>query len=67
VSQPTYSPIIRLNYPESKYNVQAFPFFSRVLDASVEQLEHGVGSRYVRINDKWVHPMSGVLFVIDEK
>lgn len=67
VSQPVYSSTIRFNYPAEKYDVKMYPFFNNSVEASVEQAELGVGNCYININEKWVHPMSGVVFMINGK
>ena len=67
ISQPVYSPTIRFNYPAEKYDVKMYPFFNNSVEASVEQAELGVGNCYININEKWVHPMSGVVFMINGK
>lgn len=67
ISQPTYNPTIRLSYPEEKYDIKLFPFFNSSLSASVSKAEQGIGCRNIQVKDKWVHPMSGVVFLIDKK
>lgn len=67
ISQPTYSPEIHLSYSAKKYDVKMFPFFNNTVGASVEQAEQGTGHCDIEIHDKWVHPMSGVVFFIDSK
>lgn len=65
ISQPTYNPTIRLSYPEDKYNVKIFPFFNSTVGPSVSKAEQVVGSRNIQVKNKWVHPMSGVVFLIN--
>ena len=67
ISQPTYSPTIRISYPENKYEVRNFLFFNKTFGPSAEKAEQGIGCRNIQIKDKWVHPMSGVVFFIDCK
>lgn len=67
IPQPTYSPIIRLSYPEEKYEVKNFLFFNKTFGPSAEKAEQGTGCRNIQIKDKWVHPMSGVVFIIEHK
>ena len=67
ISQPTYSPIIRLSYPEEKYDVKNFLFFNKTFGPSAEKAEQGTGCRNIQIKDKWVHPMSGVVFLFKHK
>ena len=67
ISQPTYSPIIRLSYPEEKYNITNYLFFNKTFGPSAEKAQQGIGCRNIQIKNKWVHPMSGVVFFIEHK
>lgn len=67
ISQPTYSPIIRLSYPEEEYEVKNFLFFNKTFGPSAEKAEQGIGCRNIQIKDKWVHPMSGVVFFVKHR
>lgn len=67
VSEPTYGVDIRLSYPRNVYNVTMFPFFNDLADALVDEADRGVGSCDVHVRDKWVYPMSGIVFNIDTK
>lgn len=65
VSEPTYGVDIRLSYPRNRYTINMFPFFNDLADALVEEADHGIGNCDVHIREKWVYPMSGIVFNID--
>lgn len=65
INEPTYSPIIQLSYPEDIMQVKAFTFINDGEDSLVEKANHYAGGYEFCIQDKWVYPMSGVVFVID--
>ena len=67
ITEPTYSVNIRFDYPRSIYKVEMFPFFNDTEDALVEEADRGVGSCDVNLRDKWVYPMSGIIFAIEPK
>ena len=65
ISEPTYGVDIRLSNPRNVYNVTMFPFFNDCEDALVDEADRGVGNCDVHIREKWVYPMSGIVFNID--
>lgn len=65
VSEPTYGLDIRLSYPRNVFQVTMFPFFNDVADALVDEADRGVGNCDVHIREKWVYPMSGIVFNIN--
>lgn len=67
VTEPTYSVNVRFDYPRNVYNVDIYPFFNDAEDALVEDADRGVGSCDINLRDKWVYPMSGIVFNIEEK
>ncbi|MBQ3504398.1 MAG: hypothetical protein IJA75_06820 [Oscillospiraceae bacterium] len=67
VTEPTYSVNIRFDYPRSTCNVVMYPFFNDAEDARVEDADRGIGSYDINLRDKWVYPMSGVVFNIEPK
>lgn len=67
ITEPTYSVNIRFDYPRSAYKVEMFPFFNDTEDALVEEADRGVGSCDIHLRDKWIYPMSGVVFYIEKK
>lgn len=66
INEPTYSPIIQLSYPEATVSAKAFSFLNDGNESSLEQATHNAGNYEFCIQDKWIYPMSGVVFVIDE-
>lgn len=66
LSEPTYSPNIQLSYPEDTKRVRAFSFLNDGEDSLVENAIHYAGGYEFCIRDKWIYPMSGVAFIIDE-
>lgn len=67
ITEPTYSVNIRFDYPRSLYMVDMYPFFNDLEDALVEDVDRGVGLCDINLRDKWVYPMSGVVFHIESK
>ena len=65
ISEPTYSPVIELSYPETEMEVKAFSFLNDCDDSSLENATHSVDSFEFNIQDKWIYPMSGVVFAIN--
>ncbi len=66
INEPTYSPLIQLSYPESNMNVKVYSFLNAGCNASVTEASHNIGTYEFCIQDKWIYPMSGVVFVINE-
>lgn len=65
ISEPTYSPVIELSYPETEMEVKAFSFLNDGEDSSLDQATHNIDSFEFNIEDKWIYPMSGVVFAIN--
>lgn len=65
ISEPSYSPIIDLSYPEDKYKVTMLPFLNG--NTSSKDAMHYDGLCEIVVNDDWIMPMSGVAFLISEK
>lgn len=65
ISEPTYSPIIELSYPEDKYKVTMLPFLNG--NTSSKDAMHYDGICEIVVNDDWIMPMSGVAFLISVK
>ena len=65
ISEPTYSPIIELSYPEDKYKVTMLPFLNG--NTSSKDAMHYDGICEIVVNDDWIMPMSGVAFLIGAK
>lgn len=67
ICEPAYNVSIRFDYPRGTHRVEMYPFFSDSGDALVEDSNFGVGSYEICIRDKWVYPMSGIVFAIESK
>ncbi len=65
INEPTYAPIIQLSYPESSMSVKAYSFLNDGDESSVERATHNVGTYEFCIQNKWIYPVGGVVFVID--
>lgn len=65
ISEPTYSPVIELSYPETEMEVKAFSFLNDGEDSSLDSATHNIDSFEFNIQDKWIYPMSGVVFAIN--
>lgn len=67
ISEPTYSPNIQLSYPESTMHVTMFPFLNDGDECLVQNAMRNTGSCDIYLQEKWVYPMSGVVFIIQDK
>lgn len=65
VNEPTFSPMIQLSYPEDSMQVKAFSFLNDGDESSLDNASHSVGCYEFCIQDKWIYPVSGVVFTID--
>lgn len=65
INEPTYAPIIQFSYPESSMNVTAFSFLNEGDESAVGKAIHNVGTYEFCIQNKWIYPVGGVVFVID--
>lgn len=65
INEPTYAPIIQLSYPETSMKVNAYSFLNDGDESSVESATHNVGTYEFCIQNKWIYPVGGVVFVID--
>lgn len=66
INEPTYSPMIQLSYPESTMNVTMFPFLNDGAECLVQNAMRNAGSCDIYLQDKWVYPMSGVVFIVED-
>jgi hypothetical protein len=65
LSDPTYSPKIQLSYQPDKMKVEMYSFFSESIESSVgNALEKDHGMYNVIVTNKWIYPMSGMVFAI---
>ncbi len=62
ISDPTYSPYISFSYPEDDVNVEMISFMNRnITTANTKVFE---GERAVSLENEWVLPMSGIIFIM---
>ena len=66
INEPTYSPVIQLSYPDDILKIDAFSFMNDGDDSSVEAATRCIGGYEFCVQDKWIYPMSGVVFVIND-
>ena len=65
LSDPTYSPKIQLSYQPDKMKVEMYSFFSDSIESSIgNALEKDHGMYNVIVTNKWIYPMSGMVFAI---
>lgn len=67
ISEPTYSPNIQLSYPESTMQVTMFPFLNDGDECLVQNAMRNTGSCDIYLQEKWIYPMSGVVFIVQDK
>lgn len=68
LSDPTYSPKIQLSYQPDKMDVDMYSFFSDSIETSVgNAFEKDHGMYNVIVTNKWIYPMSGMVFTIKKK
>lgn len=65
LNEPTYAPIIQLSYPEATMEVKAYSFLNDGDESSIERATHTVGTYEFCIQNKWIYPVGGVVFIID--
>lgn len=62
ISDPTYSPHISFSYPEDEVNVEMISFMNRNITTTNAKVFEGL--REVFLDEEWVIPMSGVVFIM---
>ena len=62
LSDPTYSPHIVFSYPEDEINVEMISFMNRNVTTTNAKIFDGL--REITMEDEWILPMSGVVFII---
>ncbi|HIW74370.1 MAG TPA: hypothetical protein H9684_08595 [Firmicutes bacterium] len=67
INEPTYSPNIQLSYPESTMQVTMFPFLNDGDECLVQNAMRNTGSCDIYLQEKWIYPMSGVVFIVQDK
>ena len=64
INDPTFSPFIRFSYPEDEIDVTMIPFLSRAVTAEDTKIFDGL--RELNVENEWVMPVSGAMFIISE-
>ncbi len=64
INDPTYSPYIRFTYPEEIFDVTMIPFLNRSVTSRDSKIFEGL--RELSIEDEWILPVSGAIFIIEE-
>ena len=64
ISEPTYSPTIRVEYDEEEFDVEMIPFLTRSLTAKDTRALDG--ERELSVEDEWIMPISGAIFLINK-
>ncbi len=62
ISDPTYSPHIAFSYPDDEVSVEMISFMNRNITTSNSKIFEGL--REISLDDEWVLPMSGVVFIM---
>lgn len=65
INEPTFSPFIRFSYPEDEFEVKMIPFLNRSVTAKDTKIFEGL--RELAIENEWILPVSGAIFIINEK
>ncbi len=65
ISDPTYSPHISFSYPEDEVSVEMISFMNRNVTTSNAKIFDGL--REIFLEEEWVLPMSGVVFIMTPK
>lgn len=65
ISEPTYSPFVRFSYDEDDFNVEMIPFLNRSLSAKDTKIFDGL--RELSIENEWIMPISGAIFLINKR
>jgi hypothetical protein len=65
ISEPTYSPFVRVSYDEDAFDIEMIPFLTRSLTAKDTKIFDGV--RELSVNKEWIMPVSGAIFLINKK
>ena len=65
ISEPMFSPFVRFSYDEDEFDVEMIPFLNRSLSAKDTRIFDGV--RELSIDNEWIMPISGAIFLINKK
>lgn len=64
ISEPTYSPKINFTFKEDDFRVEMIPFLTRSL--STKDTRYFDGECELSIENEWIMPISGAIFLIDK-
>ncbi len=64
ISEPTYSPFVRISYDEDAFDVEMVPFLTRSITAKDTKIFEGV--RELSVENEWIMPISGAIFLINK-
>lgn len=64
LNEPTFSPMIQLSFPEDTMQVTMFPFLNNGEDSLIQNAMRHAGCCDIYMQDAWVYPMSGVVFIV---
>ncbi len=68
ISDPTYSPEIMVSYEEDNMDVEMYSFFSESRESAVENaVDSDNGIYNIAVVDRWIYPMSGMVFTVKEE
>lgn len=60
-----FSPFVRFSYDEDEFDVEMIPFLNRSLSAKDTRIFDGV--RELSIDNEWIMPISGAIFLINKE
>ena len=64
ISEPTYSPHVVFSNPDDVASVRMVPFLNRAVTAKDARLFDG--DCEIALEDEWIMPMSGIMFLIED-
>ncbi len=67
LTEPTFSPLIQLSYPESTMKVKMHSFLNGGDDALVQNAMRSTGVCDICLENTWIYPVSGVIFIIENQ
>ncbi len=65
ITEPTYSPTIQLYFPDA-FNVTMFPFLNDKDETLIQNAMPISGLCDINLQEEWVYPIGGVVFLIDK-
>lgn len=64
INEPTFSPTVQLSFPTDSMQVTMFPFLNNGDECLIQHAMRHAGSCDIYMQDTWVYPMSGLVFII---